>query len=898
LGPEARLRLFIDVCHAIQHAHHKGVIHRDIKPSNVLVTLHDGAPMVKVIDFGVAKAIVHKLTERTLFTAFGQMIGTPAYMSPEQADMSGLDIDTRSDVYSLGVLLYELLTGTTPLETRQLREAGYAEIQRLIREEEPQRPSTRLSSLGDTATLMAGNRGLEVKNLVQLLSGDLDWVVMKALDKDRDRRYATPGSFAEDIERYLRDDAIVARPPSPAYKLKKFVRRNRVAVLTIASAAAALLIGSALATWQAVRATVAQREARAATAQAEENFRQARAAVDEYFTMVSENKLLDVPGLQPLRKELLESARKYYESFLKQRGEDPAIRAEAAATYYRLAMLTQLIGSKDDAVAHFNKAIDLYGELAHAHSDQPRFQSDLAICYNDLSNLYRISGRTSEAVTIQQKALVIRERLARDRRSGARYKNELAKSYGNLGVLHNEAGRVADALEASRQAREINARLAADLHPDLEFASDLGKHYNSPSTFRIDLALNLLSMSYAQFGLGRFDDALKSREAAREVIELLARERPSDPEVQQLRANCYADIAVLLSQTGRPADALDVLHDARQILEELIRANPEVSNYQKQLAATYNNIGAQLSQMSRTDEAMPNFDKARVILDRLATDHPSITWFRYLLADSYRQAAFELDRAGHSAEGIQRYEQARTILQQLVSEDPNVVDFRSLLASTHADLGYRFTRDGRHADALAAHQKAQVILESLVAEKPDVTSLQNLLAGTYNHIGRHMRETSRSEDAMNYYLKALAILKELAGGHPNAVYYQNTLTYTQRGLARVSAQLGRTDEAINWLDQAIAIDQRYAETFPLSRYNLACDLALGVPLVGGPDAANGTQGHERADQAMDALRSAITQGYPAAHIASDPDFEALRGREDFKTLVATLQAAKSAVKNQ
>jgi serine/threonine protein kinase len=218
---EERLKLFIDVCHAIQHAHHKGIIHRDIKPSNVMVTLHDGVPVVKVIDFGIAKATVQKLTERTLFTAYGQTIGTPAYMSPEQAEMSGLDIDTRSDIYSLGVLLYELLTGTTPLESKHLRSAGYAEMQRLIREEEPPRPSARVSSLGDSATVLAGNRGTDIGRLARALSGDLDWIVMKALDKDRNRRYNTPGSFAEDIERYMRHDAIEARPPSALYRLQK-----------------------------------------------------------------------------------------------------------------------------------------------------------------------------------------------------------------------------------------------------------------------------------------------------------------------------------------------------------------------------------------------------------------------------------------------------------------------------------------------------------------------------------------------------------------------------------------------------------------------------------------------------------------------------------------------------
>jgi serine/threonine protein kinase len=237
---EQRLKLFLDICQAIQHAHNKGVIHRDIKPSNVMVTLH-GVPVVKVIDFGVAKATAQKLTERTLFTAYGQMIGTPAYMSPEQAEISCLDIDTRSDIYSLGVLLYELLTGTTPLEGERLREAGYAEMQRLIREQEPPRPSTRLSSLGDSATILAGNRGSDVKRLIHFLRTDLDWIVMKAMDKDRNRRYSSPGDFAADLERYLRHEAILARRPSTAYRLKKFARRNRAAILTMAAGLITLL---------------------------------------------------------------------------------------------------------------------------------------------------------------------------------------------------------------------------------------------------------------------------------------------------------------------------------------------------------------------------------------------------------------------------------------------------------------------------------------------------------------------------------------------------------------------------------------------------------------------------------------------------------------------------------
>jgi serine/threonine protein kinase len=302
---DQRLKLFIDVCHAIQHAHHKGVIHRDIKPSNVMVTLHDGVPVVKVIDFGVAKATVQKLTERTLFTAYGQMVGTPAYMSPEQAEMSGLDIDTRSDIYSLGVLLYELLTGTTPLESKRLREAGYAEMQRLIREEEPPRPSTRLSSLGDSATVLAGNRGMDVKQLARLLAADLDWIVMKALEKDRSRRYDTPGSFAADIERYLHREPIAARPPSRTYKLKKFAQRNRASVLTAAAVAAALVLGTAVASWQAVMATQANAAALLALDE-KEKARAAEASERERAT-ANERKAFEAAAAEKQAKVTAES---------------------------------------------------------------------------------------------------------------------------------------------------------------------------------------------------------------------------------------------------------------------------------------------------------------------------------------------------------------------------------------------------------------------------------------------------------------------------------------------------------------------------------------------------------------------------------------------------------------
>jgi len=248
LSTDERLDLFIKVCSAVQHAHQKGIIHRDIKPTNMMVTLHDGKPVPKVIDFGIAKATSQRLTEKTLFTRYAQAIGTPAYMSPEQAEMSGLDVDTRTDIYSLGVLLYELLTGVTPFSEEQLRKAGYLEMQRIIREEEPVKPSTKLSSLGATLTDVAEHRKASPDLLTKLVRGDLDWIVMKSLEKDRSRRYETANEFAMDIKRHLSNKPVIAGPPSVRYRFGKFIRRKRALVIAVAAVLMVIIAGIVVST--------------------------------------------------------------------------------------------------------------------------------------------------------------------------------------------------------------------------------------------------------------------------------------------------------------------------------------------------------------------------------------------------------------------------------------------------------------------------------------------------------------------------------------------------------------------------------------------------------------------------------------------------------------------------
>ncbi|HEY3860978.1 MAG TPA: serine/threonine-protein kinase [Verrucomicrobiae bacterium] len=273
LATRQRLKLFTQVCQAIQHAHQKGIIHRDIKPSNILVADHDGVAVPKVIDFGIAKATTdQRLTDKTLFTALEQFMGTPAYMSPEQARLSGLDIDTRTDIYSLGVLLYELLTGKTPFDAKELLAAGLEEMRRTIREQEPNRPSTALSTMvAADLTTVARHRQSEAPQLVHLVCGDLDWIVMKALEKDRTRRYETANGLAMDVQRHLENEPVTAGPPSNAYRFQKFVRRNKLAVASTSLVAAVLTLGVVVSTWQAIRATQAEREQTRLREEAEES---------------------------------------------------------------------------------------------------------------------------------------------------------------------------------------------------------------------------------------------------------------------------------------------------------------------------------------------------------------------------------------------------------------------------------------------------------------------------------------------------------------------------------------------------------------------------------------------------------------------------------------------------
>jgi serine/threonine protein kinase/tetratricopeptide (TPR) repeat protein len=670
LTPRERLELFVGVCQAVQHAHQKGIIHRDLKPSNVLVALYDGRPVPKVIDFGVAKAAGQPLTERTLITGFGAIVGTLEYMSPEQAELNQLDVDTRSDVYSLGVLLYELLTGTTPLPRMRIKETALLEVLRLIREEEPAKPSTRLSSTKELSAI-AASRGLEPKRLRGQVRGELDWIVMKCLEKDRSRRYETANGLAQDLQRYLRDEPVLAYPPTLAYRARKVFRRYKGAVLAAALLLLTLLLGIAGSSWQAYRAGVARR-------QAEANLRKAHQAVNDHFTLVSESTLFDQPALEPFRKQLLLRAREYFQGFVEEHRDDPRLRIELAATYFRIAVLTHDLTPEEDWFPAFRQCVALMEDVCR--SGPP----DAAALQSFHGGIYRINSanvgmnlhvRDAEAT---QRAFTAARRiwseLADAHPDVPGFRNDLAMIHLVIGTLHRYGDQPAEAARSYRQA--------CDLWEGLAEAKGSPPHHTAGLAFaRSNLSLMLGSV-------GRLAEAESASRAARDAARKLVAASPDVPAWQELLSGTIPwQLASLLEHAGRLAEAEQVYREMAAGQDALRGRYPTVPRYQKAALRAHLRLGGVLWDRGERREAAAAYRRAAAIGAALSPADPEAqNLYAWVLATSSDPEVRDARRAA----GLAR---------KVVERVPKTGFFWLTLGAAHYEAG-------DYADAAAALEKA------------------------------------------------------------------------------------------------------------------------------------------------------------------------------------------------
>lgn len=756
LGVRERLKLFQKVCHAVQHAHQKGIIHRDIKPSNVLVTEVDGEPTPKVIDFGIAKATEKPLTEYSMFTEQGQIIGTPAYMSPEQAAQTTGDIDTRSDVYALGVLLYEAMTGETPLTTKTLLSAGMAEIRRVIREVEPPKPSTRLSNAGEDLTTVAEQRNIEPRRLGTLLSGDIDWIVMKAIEKDRDRRYQTATGFAEDIGRYLSSEPVLASPPSVRYRMGKFARRNRRTVIAGGVVLAALLAGTAGTTIgfvQATRAAADADTARGLEAEqrlfAEERAEEARLERDkaEHVAEFLTDMLAGV-GAQVaqgadttlLRGILEKTATRVGQELAGQPGIEAKIRTHLGETYLQ-------IRDFDRAEENLRRARDLYSSLAAG--DDP----DVALSLGNLGQLRYTQDRHEEAAAIQRESLAMWQRIGPE----------------NVTVIPWATIKLANTLvrlEDEQEAEELLLRALESLPPERDESHEpIGVVYNSLANlkqnqqdheaaegyYRQALDTHRASLGddhpFVATDLHNLGNLLAATGRNKEAIELheqaLARCRVLYPEGHEATASSLVRLALLYRyDDNRSPEAPGMLREAIALQSKLYG---EGSHF---VASSHRELGKVRAAQGDHESAADAYQR-------------SATLYKALYGEQDNHVAVSLQALARTQGTLGRYDEASATFDRVLKIQTG------LYGDAHAEVAITLVSLGAmHRKAENYEAAEEAIVEALGVFDAAGMGRTAFAADSFENLGRIYRATGRIEESADVLRRALDIRREADG--PNA----------------------------------------------------------------------------------------------------------------------------------
>jgi eukaryotic-like serine/threonine-protein kinase len=892
LTPRQRLELFVPVCQAVQHAHQKGVIHRDLKPSNVLVAVYDGRPVPKVIDFGVAKAAGQPLTDKTLVTGFGNIVGTLEYMSPEQAEVNQLDIDTRSDIYSLGVLLYELLAGSTPFTKKDLEKAGMLEMLRVIREQEPSKPSTKLSTADGLPTL-AANRGTEPAKLTRLVRGELDWIVMKALEKDRNRRYETANGFAADVQRYLADETVQACPPSAAYRMRKFVRRHRGPVLGAAVIAVLLLggiIGTSVGLFQAKRARgVAQANAE----RAEANFKEARTAVDDMYTQVAEKWLAQEPHLEAVQREFLEKALQFYERFAREYGSDPRMRLETDRAYRRIGEIQHKLGKTPQAERAFKRAAESLQELVDQFPEVPEYRQELADTLQKLGNQLGDMGSIPEAQSAHRRALNLQEKLAADFPAVPEYRRDLALGLYWIGK------------HGTDQRREPSD-IEKPLRRSVALLEQLRAEFPTVTEYRAYLACSLRALGYHLSVRCHNSQGLKYQNEAIAVLEDLMAEFPRDPTYRTVLGGAYCWI----SQAQPSQEAEKSLRKALEVQRRLVTDFPSVSEYRYDVVRSLFMLANEVLDASRAEQAEQAYIEAVAIGEKLATESPKVHYYRSRLGNTYKLLAHLLRKTGKLPEAEKRYRQSITVFEQLIDDFPNM-DFGWNLDDAYSGIGSLLRSAGRLEEEKRLFQEKLAELSKAIERnaqpesgqrRPLADTDRNLdyclrLAECYRHLaevlllqGNPAASAGQSDKCGAEYTKAIELKRDdWRAWSGRAFVYFNRQQWD-----KAAADFSRAIELApqvhtNWWHRGHAY-------LHLEQWDKAA-ADFGKVVDRWPDGVDGWYLRafafaqlKQPDKALADLRQAVAKGFNnAEQLKTDSRFASLRSREDFGKLLEELE---------
>ena len=829
-----RLKLFVDVCRAVQHAHQKGIIHRDLKPSNVMVSEVDGRPVAKVIDFGVAKAVTAHLADEESSSRLELVIGTPLYMSPEQAGSGLRDVDTRSDVYSLGVMLYELLTGTTPFGLDRLKESGFEEFRRVLREENRIRPSDRISTLTAAAQLtLSEKRGCEPGKLTRLVRGELDWIVLKAVDGDRGRRYESASSLADDIERYLSGDVVEACPPSIPYRLQKLARRHRVALAMSSLALGALILGviglaisNSLITEQRNAARVAEANERKQKVEAEQqkavaeqqrqiaddNYRLALDAVDTYLTEVSENQLLNAPAMQPLRHELLQQALDFYRQFADQRGaDDQSSLNDLASAYERIARITEEIGSVQEAIEALENALVLRDRLAL--DGAPEQISRAATLRASLAaSISAEQGDLQRAARLIEDSLALHDRALSSAPGDFDLELRYANSLNSAGLASAASGDRDSALEYKQRALEAYQTLS-EAKPDDDRLGAL-------------IAMAHFNVGLEQSAVGRLDDALKSFQEAAGRFRSLSTEAPVVQAHRFRLAESLAQVTSVHLSRGDEQAALASSQQATSILQNLADENPSVWNYRLELAWSINRTAAVHKQFGRLTVSAERFQDAVDLIRDVVDEFPEN---RSLLR---AQSQYQMNLAAVMS-SLNRYEEAGRLMRDSMEIRQTLVDHGQLpadrfdLAKDTHNLASLRVQLGEPDEGRKLFLRAIAVEEELIRDHPETFRYQRMLLISHWGLAGALDELRESDQAITAFEAAIAIGKRLADEDPARMEVQRYLARSRSSLAVVFARMGRVAESDKLYRECVEAWQQLAERFPADpgiRFSAAIDL--------------------------------------------------------------------------